>query len=147
MSVTSNFCTFPNVLATGCSERPHWANGSYSATILALGTRICPKLPIPKALELGPLSMCKAVKRNVCGYKTSAHIPKPHRMTNPGLFRVKILLFTPTSPPWMQHLLILNPPVPGAASKGLCWIISKRVFPGLPSFPSSQICCCHAGVS
>lgn len=110
MSVTSNFCTFCNALATGCSYRPDWANGSYSATILALCTRISPKLPIPKASELGLLSMCKVVKRNVCGYKTSVHIPKPHRMTNPGLFRVKNLPLTPTSPPGMQHLLIHKPP-------------------------------------
>lgn len=115
-------------MATGCSQRPDWANGSYSAAILALGTRISPKLPIPKASESGPLSMCKAIKRNVCGYKTSAHIPKPHRTMNPGLFRVKNLPFAPTSP-------LAYPETP-CARRSLQRIISKRIFPDLPSQPA-----------
>lgn len=144
MAVTSNFCTFLNAPATGCSQRPDWANGSYSATILALGTRISPKLPIPKASELGPLSMCTAIKRNICGYKTSAHVPKPHRTMNAGLFRVKKLLFTPTSPPWAQPLLILKPHVAGAVSKGSFPREYSQVSP--PRQPP-QICCCHPGVN
>lgn len=147
----SYFSKLYNVfLAIGCSWRPDWANGSHSATILALGTSISPKLPIPKASQLGPLSMCRAIKRNGFGYKTSAHVPKPHRTTDPGLFRVKNLPFTPTSPPWMLRFLVLQPHVPGAVTNGLCWIISRREIPNLPSqaaFPSSQICCCHPGVN
>lgn len=88
--------------------------------------------------------MCTAIKRNVCGYKTSAHVPKPHRTMNAGLFRVKKLLFTPTSPPWAWPLLIPKPHVAGAVSKGSF----PREYSQISlSRQPPQICCCHPGVN